>query len=61
MKVSELLKHIDGIFKIYITEKDKKTEVGLYADKWDVPNEICEQSMSDWFLTENRVRIALDR
>lgn len=27
MKVAELLNHIDGIFKIYVTEKDKKTEV----------------------------------
>lgn len=61
MRLSDLLNHIDGTFKIYVTEKDKKTEVGLYADKWDVPNEITKEPIFDWFLCDNRVKIAINR
>ena len=35
MTVEELMRHIDGCFEIWITEKDKKTTVCKCDDKWE--------------------------
>ena len=47
MSVAELMDHIDGCFKILITEKDRKTEIGYFDDKWDVPEEIEKERISN--------------
>ncbi len=61
MTVQELMEHIDGCFKIWITEKDRKTEVAFLEDKWDIPKEIEKECVSNWIVCEKRVKVALDR
>ena len=61
MLVADLMNHIDGCFKIWITEKDKKTEIGYFDDKYVIPEGIEKERVSNWFVCENRVKVALDR
>lgn len=61
MTVEELMKHIDGCFKIWITEKDKKTEVVSVDNKWEIPENLEKEMVSDWICCEKRVKVALNR
>ena len=61
MTVEELMRHIDGCFEIWITEKDKKTTVCKCDDKWKIPEEVEIETVGDWFCYEKRVKVALDR
>ena len=61
MTVEELMKHIDGCFKIWITEKDRKTIVCQCNDKWDKPEEIEKEIVDNWICCEKRVKVCLDR
>lgn len=53
MTVEELMKHIDGCFKIWITEKDRKTIVCQCNDKWDIPEEIEKEIVVIGFVMKN--------
>lgn len=59
--LEELMKHIDGCFKIWITEKDRKTIVCQCNDKWDIPEEIEKEIVDNWICCEKRVKVCLDR
>lgn len=61
MTVGELMEHIDGCFKIWITKKDRKTTVHQCDNKWDIPEEIKKEIVDNWFCCEKRVKVALDR
>lgn len=61
MKVKELLEHIDGCFKVWITEKDRKTTVVLLTNKWELPEYLKDEIIDNWLVCEERVKVSLAR